>query len=218
MVRPARVLSLYEGFFAGGARILHTDVVVGLHRRGTQVHSALAVASRVHRESTAQEMADDPRYQQLVAAGVQVTTLGRTAREEPAPPGDFTDAEIEIAARAVQNADLVLSLKEQPLELLLALRDRGLMPDIPVAACLHRSDPMHSGPALGRLAEGAATGLVTATISCADATDQAYSRAGVSASSRFVVANGIDTERFRSVRARSESPQGSACASRSGRR
>ena len=29
-----RVLSLYEGFFAGGARVLHTDVVAGLHVLG----------------------------------------------------------------------------------------------------------------------------------------------------------------------------------------
>ncbi len=29
--QPLRVLSLYEGFFHGGARILHTDLVAGLH-------------------------------------------------------------------------------------------------------------------------------------------------------------------------------------------
>lgn len=198
MVRPARVLSLYEGFFAGGARILHTDVIAGLHQRGGQVHSVLAVASHVRRESTVQAMPDDPRYQRLVAAGVDVSTLGRRNEGESVSREVFTDPELEIAARAVRDSDLILSLKEQPLGILLQLQARGLMPDIPVAVCLHRSDPLHSGPALGRLAEAAARGVVTATISCAKATDEAYARAGVSAASRFVIANGIDTGVFRS--------------------
>ena len=71
------------------------------------------------------------------------------------------------------------------------------MPDIPVAACLHRSDPTHSGPALGWLTEAAATGLLTATISCAESTDDAYNRFAPHTTRRFVIANGIDTERFR---------------------
>ena len=116
---------------------------------------------------------------------------------DPAAPESFTDRQLEIAAEAVHSADLILSLKEQPLGILLALQARGLMSDIPVAACLHRSDPLHSGPALGWLTDAAATGLVTATISCADATDRAYARAGVTASRRYVIANGIDTDRFR---------------------
>ncbi|MDY0908516.1 glycosyltransferase [Microbacterium sp. CFBP9034] len=157
----------------------------------------LALASQVHRESTVQDMADDPRYRQLVAAGVRVSTLGRQIQGGPIPDESFTASDIEIAARAVRDADLILSLKEQPLGILLALRARGLMPDIPVAACLHRSDPPHSGPALGRLAEATATGLVTATISCAKTTDEAYARAGVSAARRFVIANGIDTDVYR---------------------
>lgn len=197
MVGHARVLSLYEGFFAGGARILHTDVVAGLHRRGGQSHSVLALASQVRRESTVQDMVDDPRYQQLIGAGVQIATLGRRVEGDPVESEAFTDPEIEIAARAVQDADLILSLKEQPLGILLALRERGLMPDVPVAVCLHRSDPLHSGPALGRLAEATGTGLVTATISCARTTDEAYARAGVAAARRFVIANGVDTDVYR---------------------
>lgn len=45
MTRPVRVLSLYEGFFAGGARVLHTDLISGLHARGAQQHSVLSIAS-----------------------------------------------------------------------------------------------------------------------------------------------------------------------------
>ncbi|MDQ7879532.1 glycosyltransferase [Microbacterium sp. QXD-8] len=197
MVRPTRVLSLYEGFFAGGARILHSDVVAGLHAGGDQHHSVLAIASRTHRESTVQRMEDDPRYHRLVRAGVRVTTLGKLVDGDPAAPDSFTDQQLQIAAEAVNSADLILSLKEQPLGILLALRSRGMMPAVPVAACLHRSDPLHSGAALGWLTDAAATGLLTATISCAEATDRAYARAGVAAENRYVIANGVDTDRFR---------------------
>ncbi|RUR03446.1 glycosyltransferase [Labedella endophytica] len=197
MSRPVRVLSLYEGFFAGGARILHSDLVSGLHSSAGQEHAVLSIASAAGRESTVQQMEDDPRYRRLRAAGVGITALGRTAGVHPPERTSFTDEELLRAADAVAAADVVLSLKEQPVGLLLALRDRGLIPDVPVAVCLHRSDPLHSGPALGWLVEATATGLVTATVSCAESTSEAYARAGVTADSRFVIANGIDTDRFR---------------------
>lgn len=199
MVRPIRVLSLYEGFFAGGARILHSDVVAGLHAGGDQEHTVLAIASRTHREATVQRMEDDPRYRYLVGRGVRVTTLGTLADGDPAAPESFTERQLKIAAEAVHGADLILSLKEQPLGILLALQARGWMSDVPVAACLHRSDPLHSGRSLGWLTDAAASGLLTATISCAHATDRAYARAGVAADRRYVVANGIDLDRFRPV-------------------
>ncbi|BDV29842.1 glycosyltransferase [Microbacterium terricola] len=197
MTRPIRVLSLYEGFFAGGARILHTDVIAGLHSAGDQQHSVLSIASQARRESTVQPMHVDPRYLRLTNAGVSVTSLGRTADADPPERGSFTMAELRIAADAVARADVILSLKEQPLGLLLALQDHGLMPDIPVIACLHRSDPTHSGPALGWLAEAAATGLVAATVSCAQSTSDAYARFLAPATRRHVIPNGIDTDRFR---------------------
>lgn len=197
MTRPVRVLSLYEGFFAGGARILHSDVVAGLHSRGGQHHSILSIASEAQRESTRQRMTTDPRYLRLVGDGVRVVTLGRTAGAAPPEPDSFSDRELRIARDAVTNADVILSLKEQPLGVLLALHARGWMPDIPVVACLHRSDPTHSGPALEWLAEAAATGLLTSTISCAQSTSDAYARFANLGSAHYVVANGIDTERFR---------------------
>lgn len=191
------VVSLYEGFFAGGARILHTDVVAGLHGAGDQRHSVLSIASHAVRESTTQPMQRDPRYRRLRTAGVGVATLGRTAAGEPVERTAYTAAELRAAARFLERADVILSLKEQPLSLLLALRDRDMMPDVPVTACLHRSDPTHSGPALGWLLESVSTGLLTATISCAQSTSDAYARAGVRAARSSTIANGIDTERFR---------------------
>ncbi|MCT9820952.1 glycosyltransferase [Microbacterium sp. W1N] len=197
MTRPLRVLSLYEGFFAGGARILHSDVVAGLHDGASQQHSVLALASRAVRDASVQEMTDDPRFRRLTAAGVAVHTLDRTAGDRPLDPETYSIRELLTARAALTGVDVVLSLKEQPLGLLVALQRRGWMPDVPVAACLHRSDPVHSGAALSWLAEATATGLLTATISCADATDEAYSRLGTTPGRRHVVANGIDTDRFR---------------------
>ena len=197
MTSPIRVLSLYEGFFAGGARILHSDLVAGLHAGGDQQHRVLSIASEASRESTVQPMQNDPRYMRLARAGVEVVTLGRTAGGDPPERSTFTDIELRIAADAVAGADVVLSLKEQPLGLLLALRDRGLMPDIPVAACLHRSDPMHSGRR-ARVADGSGGERAADREDLVCGVDRRRVRPGRAARHRrFVIANGIDTERFR---------------------
>jgi glycosyltransferase involved in cell wall biosynthesis len=190
------VLSLYEGFFAGGARILHTDVVAGLHG-ADQHHRVLSLASHARREGTVQSMTDDARYRRLIDAGVEVMTLGREAGADPLDPSVFTPADLWAAASAIADADVVLTLKEQPLGLLLALERAGMMPRVPVATCLHRSDPTHAGPALGWLADAARSGLVTATISCAASTSDAYARAGIDGVMRDVVPNGVDLDRFR---------------------
>ncbi|QYF75193.1 glycosyltransferase [Cryobacterium sp. PAMC25264] len=197
MNRPIRVLSLYEGFFAGGARILHTDVIAGLHSEGHQQHSVLSIASAARRDASVQYLHHDPRYVRLTRAGVDVTTLGRLGGADAPAPATFTERQLRIAAEVVRHADVILSLKEQPIGLLLALRERGFMPDIPVAACLHRSDPLHSGPALSWLSEAASIGLVSAEISCAQSTSKAYDPFLSPTTARFVIANGIDTDRFR---------------------
>lgn len=197
MNRSIRVLSLYEGFFAGGARILHTDLIAGLHNAGEQQHDVLSIASAVRRDSTVQHLRRDPRYVRLAASGVGVTSLGRTGGVEAPAPSTYTDRQLRMASNLVGRADVILSLKEQPLGLLLALRKRGLMPDRPVAACLHRSDPAHSGSALSWLSEAAASGLLTAEISCARSTSDAYQPYLSPATGRFVIGNGIDTDRFR---------------------
>jgi len=196
MSRP-RILSLYEGLFAGGARVLHTNVITGLHVDGSHEHAVLSVASRARREGTVQHMVDDTRYRWLREAGIEVSDLGREAGAVPAAPESFTAAELEVAADAVARADAILTLKEQPLGLLVALDARGLLPDVPIAACLHRSDPTHSGAAVRWLAELAASGRLTSTISCAESTSDAYSRFLTPAVDRFVIANGIDLARYR---------------------
>ena len=205
MHRPLRVLSLYEGFFAGGARILHSDVVTGLHARGDQKHSVLALSSRARRESTVQPMIADPRYRGLRAAGVPVLSLGKTAGAEPHAPQTFSFRQLRTASRAIAAADVVLSLKEQPLGLLLALHENLMLPERPVVACLHRSDPEHSGDALTWLSDAARLGIVDATISCAHATDTAYAPV-LDGVERHVVANGIDLTRFHPALTRGADP------------
>lgn len=197
MTRPVRVLSLYEGFFAGGARILHSDVVAGLARGGAQQHRVLSLTSAARRDASVQFARDDARFRRLRTAGVAVDTFDRVAGDRPLAPEDFLFEELTHAAALFAEADVILSLKEQPLSLVVALERAGLLPDRPIAACLHRSDPAHSGPALGWLCDTAASGAVTATIACADSTSLAYARAGVAAENSWVIDNGIDTRRFR---------------------
>ncbi len=201
MTRSIRVLSLYEGFFAGGARILHSDVVAGLARDGSQEHRVLSLTASARRDASLQLARDDTRYRRLREAGVEITAFDRIAGDRPIAPEDYTAAELDHAAALFSDADVVLSLKEQPLSLVVALDRAGLLPDVPVAACLHRSDPTHSGPALGWLTDAAASGAVTATISCALSTSDAYARAGVAAHEAWVIDNGIDTRRFRPAHA-----------------
>ncbi|MFS0715393.1 glycosyltransferase [Microbacterium sp. 2P01SA-2] len=196
MNAPLRVLSLTEGFFAGGARILHSDVVGGLHRSGEQHHSVLAIASRARRDATVQHMAADPRYRSLRAAGIAIASLGKTAGAVPHAPHAFSSRQLRAASRAIAAADVVLTLKEQPLGLLLALDDAMMLPARPVVTCLHRSDPEHSGEALAWLADGVRRGIVTAAVSCARSTDAAYAPV-LGGASRHVVDNGIDLSRFR---------------------
>ena len=196
MTRPLRVLSLYEGFFAGGARILHSDVVAGLAARG-QEHRVLSLTSAARRDGSLQYARDDARFRRLQTPGVQVETFERVAADRPLEPEGFTGEELERAAALFDSADVVLSLKEQPLSLVVALERAGLLPDRPSVACLHRSDPTHSGPALGWLRATGASGAITATISCAESTSLAYAHAGVSTTHAWVIDNGIDTRRFR---------------------
>ncbi|QAY64935.1 glycosyltransferase [Xylanimonas allomyrinae] len=188
------MLSLYEGFFAGGARQLHTTVVAGLHAAGRQRHAALSIHAQVRREATVQRMTDDHRYQLLRAAGVPVTTLGRST-DDGLDPRRFTDVELARAAAAVRRADVVMSLKEQPLRLVNQLD--GV--ERPVVACLHRSDPEHQGTALDDLLVAARTGRLAAVVCCAESARDAYRDAGVPASLLRVVPNGINLARFRPV-------------------
>lgn len=186
-----RVLSIYEGFFSGGARIVHSDVVLGLHEGG-QRHAVLSVNGEMYREATRQRMEDDVCYRSLTAAGVPVTSLGRTPGA-PGGPETFTGPELAATARAVAAADVILSLKEQPLGLL----NQAGLPRRPVVVCLHRSDPENQGAALDELRTAVSDGRIAAGICCAESTRAAYAAAGIPAGLLHVIPNGVDLLRFR---------------------
>jgi glycosyltransferase involved in cell wall biosynthesis len=182
------VLSLYEGFFSGGARILHSDVLAGLHGRG-QRHRVLSLHGQAYREATRQRMQDDASYRRLVAAGLSVSAL----RAGSAGPAEFDEAELAAFERALSEVDVVLTLKEQPLRLV----NQAGVGGRPVITCLHRSDPENQGPALAELRTAVASGAVAALVCCAESTRDAYRAAGIPAALLEVIPNGVDTRRFR---------------------
>ncbi|MEU6252301.1 glycosyltransferase [Streptomyces sp. NPDC047043] len=185
------MLSVYEGFFSGGARIVHSDVVRGLQEGGQQ-QRVLSIHGEVHREATRQRMEDDACYRSLTAAGVGVTSLGRTFPAS-GDPATFTGPELADTARATADADVILSLKEQPLRLL----NQAGLPRRPVVVCLHRSDPENQGRALDDLKAAIADGTVAACVCCAESTRAAYEAAGIPAGLLHVIPNGVDLLRFR---------------------
>ena len=182
------VLSLYEGFFSGGARILHSDVLAGLHGRG-QRHRVLSIHGQAHREATLQHMRDDASYRKLVAAGVSVSAL----RDGSTGPAEFDEAELAAFDREMSGAEVLLTLKEQPLRLVNQAGARGK----PVITCLHRSDPENQGEALAQLRTAVNTGAIAALVCCAESTRAAYRAAGIPADLLEVIPNGVDLRRFR---------------------
>lgn len=190
MAEKLRVLSVYDGFFTGGARILHTEVVTSLQKQGNQEHVVLSIHESVEREETVQHMEDDRSYQDLIAAGVAVTSLGRQLRlgEAVQPP---TNEEIAQLETAMGQADIILSLKEQPLTFI-NQAERG---ETPLLVTLHRSDPENQGAGATALRQTVALGRA-AYVCCAYSAKEAYSRLGMPPDTLHVVTNGIDLERF----------------------
>ncbi|MEJ3747162.1 glycosyltransferase [Actinomycetes bacterium KLBMP 9797] len=187
-----RVLSLYEGFFAGGARVLHSAVVAGLQAGGAQQHSVLSIHRAMRRETMVQKMENDSSYQLLRGAGVPVSSLirrfGGTGHLVA-----ISAAAHATAARHAARADVILSLKEQPLRLI----NQVGFPRTPVIACLHRSDPENQQGALDELRTAVADGRIAAIVCCAESTRAAYQAAGIPGSLLHVIPNGVDLERFR---------------------
>lgn len=210
LTESIRVLSVYEGFFAGGARILHSDILVGLAREG--VHNFIISLNEVmRRDATVQTMREDRCYRNLTSAGVVVDSL-RSYSEEVSNNAEFNPSELARFERYVSRADVVLSLKEQPLHLINQVDTNGK----PVVACLHRSDPENQGAALLELQKAVLSGKVTACICCAESARDAYFRAGIPAGKLRVVTNGVDLWRFKpdainraNLRAEFGIPQGS---------
>jgi glycosyltransferase involved in cell wall biosynthesis len=189
-----RVASIYEGFFAGGARILHSSVLSRLHQQGRQAHSVVSIHREMLRETLPQRMQDDQCYRQLRAAGVRVSSLGRVF-DGTGSAAPFNPAELSWAARRLRRADVLCSLKEQPLRLV----NHPDLPARPTIVCLHRSDPHNQADALIELRRAVAQGRISAAVCCAESTRVAYRAAGVPAGLLLVIPNGVDLDRFRPV-------------------
>ncbi|HTJ33343.1 MAG TPA: glycosyltransferase [Dactylosporangium sp.] len=198
MTSQLRVMSIYEGFFSGGARALHTTVVAGLHTGGGHHHSVLSIYGAMRRETILQRMEDDASYRSLSAIGVEVRSLGRRIGGDTGARKTFSPSEVATAFAHAERADIVLSLKEQPLR----LANLPGFPRKPVVVCLHRSDPQNQGSALHDFRTAVADGRVAAAICCAESTRDAYAAAGIPSGLLKVVPNGVDLTRFQPVAAR----------------
>lgn len=96
-----RVLSVYEGFFAGGAQVLHTGVVRALQATTGQHHRVLSLTDRSVRENTVQLAQGDASYRSLVRAGVPVTALRRGSGETwPRPAARAAAGRLDRRRRA----------------------------------------------------------------------------------------------------------------------
>jgi len=191
--RGPKVLSVYDGFFSGGARILHTDVVRSLDATTSQRHSALSLHDQVHREFTTQSMEDDTCYRRLSAAGVAIHALNRRSAAGDTA-ATFSPEDVVLMQHMVDNADVILSLKEQPLAALNMVDFK----DKPLFACLHRSDPEHQGASLDNLSRMYEVGKLAAAICCAHSTQAAYHQAtGIPLSNLPVIPNGVDLFKFK---------------------
>lgn len=191
MARNLRTLSVYEGFFAGGARILHSEVLIGLERQGHR-NFVLSLNEVMRRDATVQNMRENNCYRRLTSSGIVVDSL-RPYSEEVADGAAFSLAELRRFKQYASRADVILALKEQPLRLVNQVDLAGK----PVVVCLHRSDPENQGAALLELQNAILSGKVAAAICCAESTRDAYFRAGIPADKLRVVTNGVDLRRFK---------------------
>lgn len=189
MKRP-KVTSLYEAFFSGGARKQHTAVKLGLREQGYP-QSALAINDEVFRENTLQLMHENSCYRQLTAADIAVTSLGRKAKGE-VDYTPFTDDEMALFRRSTQDAQVIMSVKEQPLRLVTQAEEL----DIPVIVELHRSDPEHQGQSLNDLWLAIAMGRVAGLVATSESAKEAYAAIGIPEEMIHTIKNGIDLGRF----------------------
>jgi glycosyltransferase involved in cell wall biosynthesis len=190
-VEQPRIASLYEGFFSGGARVLHTDVVIGLRERGYDRQSALSINSETFRENTLQHMEDNPSYRRLAAAGIAITSLDRRAREvvDYTP---FSKDELAVAHRFARDTDVIVTVKEQPLRLITQLEEM----ETPVIVGLHRSDPENQDNSLKDIHAALEMGRIASFIATAEKAQQNYVKANIPQEMIHVIRNGIDLRRF----------------------
>lgn len=184
-MQKLRVLSLYDGFFVGGSRIIHSNIISALNQREDQEHSVLSLTNRVTREYTVQKAEETPSWVDLSKHGVHLEALNREMGS------GWSEEDLEQIQVAIDSADVVLSLKEQPLVGLETLQIKT-----PLIVCLHRSDPENQGKGTQDLLRTYEKGSLTKIISCAESTKTAYVNIGLPSHIIEVIPNGINLDRF----------------------
>lgn len=140
------ILSIYSGFFSGGARNVHTDIVTQLQGRGIP-QRVLCYYNKVDRggKEGLHLMENDFNYKKLVSNGVRVDTLGISS---PWKLMKLESDEIKLLAEYLLNdpAEVVLALKGRPVPALIEANQYietvlGESPK-PIIVSVHRTDPI----------------------------------------------------------------------------
>lgn len=183
-----KVLSIYDGFFVGGSRIVHTDVIASLHldKSVKQRHSVLSLTNKVTREYTTQSAEDTATWKTISDAGIAINALDRE------PDDEWSEQDLRILKDAVDAADVVIALKEQPLTAL-----NRIIWNKPLIVSVHRSDPEHQGEGLDEMLKLAEENRLTRVISCAYSAKTAYVQEGVPSGIFSIVENGVDLDKFK---------------------
>lgn len=181
------ILSLYDAFFMGGSRIVHTEIVRNLNFTTNQRHSVLSLTDRVTREFTTQTYETSTPYLRLKSSGIPAIALDR---ENTSP---WLSSDLTIVDQMVRGSDVILSLKEQPLPALSFGGTHGK----PLFVTLHRSDPENQGEGAQDLIDLCEAGLLTKAICCSQSTLEAYHRIGIPREKLAYVPNGIDLQHFK---------------------
>lgn len=154
----SRLTSVYWGFFTGGARNVHTDLVQTLQRQGV-AQQVIHYFDSVNRGLEGiQHLETDANYKKMQADFITLNSLSLSFHNTVNLNGAIESFSSEQTFSPLQNlvrklaykillcdADAILSLKEQPVNLLV-LANRyieeviGLRPK-PIVVTLHRSDP-----------------------------------------------------------------------------
>lgn len=184
--RRLKVLSLYEGFFVGGARIIHTETLKALHKEG-QEHSVLSLTNRLVKEAGVQWAHENFLWHSLTEAGVKLYALDRDGSEP------LTAEELAFAEGLIEEADVVWALKEQALEGFESI----LKETKPLVVSLHRSDPENQGAGPGTLLKFQETAKLRTVVFCAEASKEAYKSVGLKEEFFALIPNGIDLSRFK---------------------
>ncbi len=203
MLKP--IVSVYNGFFSGGARNVHTDLVSQIAKTDLP-QVVISMADEVDRGFEGrQKMTDDSNYKRLLSEGFNIESLGLDISEEEA-----NHAAVQSMAGKLLDVDpsVILSLKEQPVKLLVEankyLEVLGYEP-YPIIVTLHRTDPEVQDPkAISVLKEMEHTPEdkkhILGYLACAESASFAYHRAldlDYADLDRFdFIPNGIDLDLF----------------------